>query len=104
TIDLDGLALFGADGEHAGGGYQVREIKTAEDFPGLTAGGQQVKVVSSDDGETLIFYTTSPDDPVLTLEVVDNDLVVKLHGDLDHGTTDLILDLSGLILAIDGDG
>lgn len=102
TADLSTLAIFGADGEHASGGFSLKVISTPEAFGSLESLGQQVFIKS--DGNVLTGYTGT-DTVVFTLQIVNGEAVFKLYGELDHPPyQDLELKFGDYIVATDGDG
>ncbi|MBX3521835.1 MAG: tandem-95 repeat protein [Xanthobacteraceae bacterium] len=102
TVDLANVAIFGADGEHAGGGFTLQSF-TAQQFGTVTSDGAQVFIKS--DGNVLTGYTGT-DKVVFTLQVVNGDAVFKLYHALDHAPNSdtLPLQFGDFIHATDGDG
>ncbi|TDW19993.1 T1SS-143 domain-containing protein/predicted secreted protein (type I secretion substrate) [Rhizobium azibense] len=102
TIDLSSLVSVGADGAAV---FALKTIATAENLGTVTAGGQQVKVVS--DGTTLTGYAEgTPGTPLFTLTVSPNGTATfVLHGEFDHaaGSDKLALDLGAYVQALDSD-
>lgn len=101
-LDLSTLANFGADGAHADGGFQIRDLsKTA--FGTNTSEGDQVFVEAVDG---LLTGYTEDNAKLFTLEIVDGKAVFKLYGEFDHSSQSnvLNLDFGRFITAVDGDG
>jgi T1SS-143 domain-containing protein len=106
TVDLSPLVDVGADDINGGAAFALKTITTAENLGTVTAGGQQVKIVS--DGTTLTGYAANdPATPLFTLKVSATGIATfVLIGELDHGAGNdtLKLDLSAYVQARDGDG
>ncbi|MBZ9793910.1 cadherin-like domain-containing protein [Rhizobium sp. 3T7] len=105
TIDLSSLVSVGADDANGAAVFALKTIATAENLGTVTAGGQQVKVIS--DGTTLTGYAEgAPATPLFTLTVSANGTATfTMHGEFDHaaGSDNLSLDLSAYVQAFDGD-
>ncbi|SDO41370.1 retention module-containing protein, partial [Ectopseudomonas guguanensis] len=114
TGALDALVNFGADGR---GSFSLDGSAAALDTlvsQGLTSGGVPLTYAVSADGTTLT--ASAGGNPVFTLVVnPDGSFLFTLQGPLDHlrqdgddsetlGGSSLVLDFSGLLIAIDGDG
>jgi T1SS-143 domain-containing protein len=106
TVDLSPLVDVGADDINGGAAFALKTITMAENLGTVTAGGQQVKIVS--DGTTLTGYAANdPATPLFTLKVSATGIATfVLIGELDHGAGNdtLKLDLSAYVQARDGDG
>ncbi|CAM3784806.1 retention module-containing protein [Ectopseudomonas alcaliphila] len=111
---LDALVNFGADGR---GGFTLSTepgALTALQNLGLTSGGVALVYSVSADGSTLTAMAGVK--PIFTLTVdADGSYEFLLQGPLDHplqdgddsetlGTSNLVLDFSGVLIATDGDG
>ncbi|MBB4168776.1 proprotein convertase P-domain-containing protein, partial [Rhizobium sp. BK538] len=105
TIDLSSLVSVGADDANGAAVFALKTIATAENLGTVTAGGQQVKVIS--DGTTLTGYAEgAPATPLFTLTVsAHGTATFTMHGEFDHaaGSDNLSLDLSAYVQAFDGD-
>ncbi|MGE8087902.1 retention module-containing protein [Ectopseudomonas guguanensis] len=111
---LDALVNFGADGR---GGFKLSTeagALTALESLGLKSGGEALSYTVSGDGTTLT--ATAGGKTIFTLTVgTDGSYEFLLQGPLDHplqngddsetlGSSNLVLDFSGVLIATDGDG
>ena len=111
---LDALVNFGADGR---GGFKLSTeagALTALESLGLKSGGEALSYTVSVDGITLT--ATAGGKTIFTLTVgTDGSYEFLLQGPLDHplqngddsetlGSSSLVLDFSGVLIATDGDG
>ncbi|WP_132559766.1 DUF5801 repeats-in-toxin domain-containing protein [Rhizobium sullae] len=105
NVDLSSLVSVGADDGNGAAVFALKTIATAESLGTVTAGGQQVKVVS--DGTTLTGYAEgAPGTPLFTLTVSANGTATfVLYGEFDHaaGSDNLPLDLGAYVKALDSD-